>query len=102
MKIKKTLIQEEDREIYNFEKGGVVSKMSYDEFIETLQPYEIEGGFGKTLRKGMKMYYLKSTHPLLNYNFDHQNKRKAYKEYVDYISQEVLQIAIDNLKKSIK
>ena len=69
-------------------KGGVVSKMSYDEFIETLQPYEIEGGFGETIRKGMKMYYLKPTHPMYNYNFDYQNKTKAYKEYVDYISQE--------------
>ena len=64
--------------------------MNYNEFIETLQPYEIEGGFGKTLKKGMKMYYLKYTHPFLNYNFDHQNKRKAYREYIKTCKRENL------------
>ncbi len=59
-----------------------IKRLSYNDFVETLQPYEIEGGFGKTLCKGMKMYYIKNTHPLLNYNFNHQNKIKAYKEYI--------------------
>ena len=75
-------------QLTDYAKGGEISKMSYDEFVETLQPYETEGGFGKTLSKGMKMYYLPTTHPLLNKQFLHQNKRKAYKEYVDYISKE--------------
>ena len=60
-------------------------KLSYSEFIETLKHYELEAGFGKIVKKGMKMYYLHHTHPLLNYDFDHQNKRKAYKEYKEYI-----------------
>ena len=87
-KMHKQQSQELKRLSKKMAKGGGVSKMSYDEFIETLRPYQIEGGFGSTLKKGMKMYYLKSTHPLFNKNFDHQNKRKAYKEYVDFISQD--------------
>ena len=87
-KMHKQQSQELKRLSKKMAKGGGVSKMSYDEFIETLRPYQIEGGFGSTLKKGMKMYYLKSKHPLFNKNFDHQNKRKAYKEYVDFISQD--------------
>jgi hypothetical protein len=66
-----------------FANGGEMEdKMSYDEFVETLQEYEIEGGFGKTIEKGYKMYYLPNNNPYLNTKFNHRNKRKAYQEYL--------------------
>jgi len=66
-----------------FAKGGEMEdKMSFEEFEETLQEYEIEGGFGKTIEKGYKMYYLPNNNPYLNTKFNHRNKRKAYQEYL--------------------
>ena len=61
---------------------NTTKQLSYDEFAETLQEYEIEGGFGKTLEKGYEMYYLPSDHPQLNTKFKHRNKKKAYQEYL--------------------
>ncbi len=65
-----------------FEKGGQAEpKLSYDDFIETLQEYEIEGGFGKTLEKGFEMYYLPKNSRFLGRKFKHIDKKKAYAEY---------------------
>lgn len=67
-----------------FEKGGQTeTKMSYEDFVETLQEYEIEGGFGKTLEKGLRMYYLPKENPYLNTKFNHRNMKKAYKQYLE-------------------
>jgi hypothetical protein len=62
--------------------GGVNSKMSYDDFVETLQEYEIEGGYGKSMEKGYRMYYLPKDNPYLNTKFPYQNKKKAYEVYL--------------------
>lgn len=62
-----------------------LKKLTYEQFVETLQPYEIEGGFGVTLEKGYKMYYLPNDHPLLNKKFNYRNKRKAYQEYLELV-----------------
>jgi hypothetical protein len=70
-------------EVIKYAKGGGVGdKMSFNEFTETLQEYEIEGGFGKTSEKGYKMYYLPKNNPYLNTTFKHRNKKKAYQEYL--------------------
>ena len=61
---------------------GGENKLSYEEFEETLQEYEVEGGFGKTLEKGYRMYYLPNSSPYLNTKFKHRNKKKAYQEYL--------------------
>jgi ppGpp synthetase/RelA/SpoT-type nucleotidyltranferase len=72
----------EDKDYYA--KGGSVEgKMSFEDFEETLLEYEIEGGFGKTLEKGYKMWYLPKNHPYGNVKFNHRNKRKAYKQYLE-------------------
>jgi len=69
---------------FGFAKGGdVKGKMSFEEFEETLQEYEKEGGFGKTLEKGYIMNYLPKNDPYLNVKFNHRNKRKAYKQYLE-------------------
>jgi hypothetical protein len=71
------------KDLNMFANGGEMEdKMSYDEFVETLQEYEIEGGFDKTIEKGYKMYYLPNNNPYLNTKFNHRNKRKAYQEYL--------------------
>jgi hypothetical protein len=74
----------EDEE--EFAKGGAIkNSMSFKEFSESLQEYEIEGGFGKTLEKGYRMYYLPNDNPYLNTKFPHRNKRKAYQEFIQQI-----------------
>lgn len=66
-----------------YAKGGNIDgKMSFAEFEKTLQEYEVEGGFGKRLEKGYKMYYLPKGDPMLNTKFPYRNKRKAYQEYL--------------------
>ena len=72
----------------SYAKGGYMAdggenKLSYEEFEETLQEYEVEGGFGKTLEKGYRMYYLPNGNPYLNTKFKHRNKKKAYQEYLE-------------------
>jgi hypothetical protein len=72
------------KDLNMFANGGEMEdKMSYDEFVETLQEYEIEGGFGRKVEKGYKMYYLPNNNPYLNTKFNHRNKRKAYQEYLN-------------------
>jgi hypothetical protein len=71
-------------QLNKYAKGGSVEgKMSFEEFEETLQEYEKEGGFGKTLEKGYIMNYLPKNDPYLNVKFNHRNKRKAYKQYLE-------------------
>lgn len=60
-----------------------IPALSFEQFKESLQNYEIEGGFGVVLEQGMRMYYLPDNHPALNTKFNHRNKRKAFKEYKD-------------------
>jgi hypothetical protein len=82
--IQESLLEYEENKYENkYEIGGEAgSKMSYEDFVETLQEYEIEGGFGKTLEKGLRMYYLPNDNPYFNTKFNHRNLKKAYKQYL--------------------
>lgn len=59
-----------------------IHKKTFNEFKLTLQDYEIEGGFGSVLEKGMRMYYLRGQDPFYGMKFRHRNKRRAYSEYL--------------------
>jgi hypothetical protein len=78
------------------------SKMSFDDFKETLQEYELEGGFGKTVERGYIMYYLPSDHPYFNTKFKHRDIKKAYQEYLkfekggDVVNENLLMVANNN------
>jgi hypothetical protein len=52
-------------------------KLTFEEFKETLQPYEIEGGFGKTIEKGFVVHYLPKDSKFLFMRFHHRNKKKS-------------------------
>jgi hypothetical protein len=56
--------------------------MTFNEFKETLLEYEIEGGFGSTIEKGLEVYYVPDNQELFRKRVKHRNKRKAYNQLV--------------------